>query len=101
MAEYLVGNVARMKTAFYDPDTLVALDPSIVKLKLLSPAAVETTLVYGVDPIVKDAAGKYHYDRLWLLADVGTWVYKWLGEGTVTANDELPITVKQGAFTNP
>jgi hypothetical protein len=80
---YSSGNDIVLSVAFIDEATGAYIDPSDVRLKITTPAGVVTTYVYGTDPVVKTATGKYTYT---VLANVaGTWYYRWEAFGAWNA----------------
>lgn len=82
------GATVRVKVTFEDPDTLAAVDPLDVSIKVRAPGGTVTTKVYGTDPeVIKELTGKYLY-RL-TLAEEGTYRWKWIG---VAVNETAVIT---------
>lgn len=93
MNTYEQDNVVRVSVTFKDAAGANA-DPTEVKLRVKIGADAAAEYAYGeggVVSIVRDGAGLYHAD---LLVDAqGTWRYKWLGTGAVTAADEKAFAV--------
>lgn len=78
----------------------VAADPTTVELKLLTPAGVETSHVYGIDAnVIKGSVGAYHYDLT--LTESGLYTWRWIGTGAIVCADEGTIAVRASRFTNP
>lgn len=77
-----------------------AADPTVVTLKLRTPAGVETSHVHGTDVnVVKDSVGVYHYELP--LAESGLYTWRWIGTGALVCADEGTIPVRASRFTNP
>jgi hypothetical protein len=81
-AQY-VGTNVRIENAFDNGGT--PTDPATVTFNLKTPGQITAvTYTFTVDPeISKDAVGVYRFDFVPIVA--GTYVYTWLGSGTVSA----------------
>ena len=79
-------------SAEFTDDSGQAADPTVVTLKVTSPAGV-TTYTYGSGAdIVRTAAGRYHYDHA--PAAEGTYSYLWLGTGAVESCDRVAVALR-------
>ncbi len=96
-----LGDLVRLSTfdadhpddGFMDENLETLMDPDVVKLNIRSPAGTVTTLTYGTDAIIKDAAGQYHYD---MSADEsGEWRYRWWSTGNGQAAEERRFMVRR------
>lgn len=94
---YETGDLVRLRTnpPFADASGSPA-DPTTVTLRVLDPTGVATTYTYPAD-ILKDSTGAYHYDLQ--VATAGWWFYRWIGTGTVTAQDEQQFEVVAGRLS--
>lgn len=92
MNSYVSGTPLRLTAGTFQNYAGAATDPSIITLRIRNPAHVITVLVYGVDPIVRDGVGQYHYDFLSTGA-TGLYSYRWEGSGTLTAVAEREIYI--------
>lgn len=96
---YDIGDLVRVSGAFVNTAE-VATDPTALKLAIRTPSGVETVLVSGVDAaIVHDGTGAYHYDLP--ITESGSWHYRWIATGAVTAAEEGTIKVRASQFTTP
>lgn len=89
-ALYEPGSKVRMSGAFTSLG--VDTDPTTITLKVKDPTGVTTTYTYGVEAIVKDSTGHYHFDLI--VTYVGRWFYKWSGTGTIAATNEETFRVR-------
>lgn len=91
---YDVGDVVRLSAAFTN-SAGTAVDPSSVTVQyrqwLVDPASF-TTLVYGVNSVVKASVGNYYHD-LAVNSD-GEWRYRWNGLGVNAAGAEERFMVR-------
>jgi hypothetical protein len=93
MNTYEQDNVVRVSVTFKDAAGVLA-DPTTVKLRVKIGSAEPSEYVYGTDSeVMRDSAGLYHADLA--VNAPGTWRYKWLGTGTVTAADENSFKVER------
>jgi hypothetical protein len=93
MATYCVGCESRLTVRFTNADG-VLVDPSTVQLHVMNPSKQRTT--YAAPDVVKDSTGVYHYDLA--LTKTGSWHYRWVGAGGVTAAAEDFLVVQKSAF---
>jgi hypothetical protein len=99
MIVYDIGDAVRVSGAFADASG-VATDPTTLTLIVLEPSATETPYVYGEDAeVVRDSAGAFHFDLT--LTAAGTWLYRWVATGAVTAAVEGFVKVRQSQFAAP
>lgn len=96
MANYDVGDVARVAVEFTDVLTGAFVDPSLVKAKVRTPAGVITTFTHPTSEIIKDAVGKYRIDVL--LDRQGEWRVRWEGRTTNRAAEEVALLVDISEF---
>ena len=90
----VVGNLRRL-TATFRIGTVDA-DPTTTTLRVKSPNSTVAVYVFGASAIVRDAAGKFHFDLL--LANAGTYLIRWEGTGGATAAAELRIEATASRF---
>lgn len=96
-------------TTTYDEGQLVRLtgtfttlagalhDPTVVKVRWLTPAGAITIKIYGVDgEVVRDSLGVYHLDVD--ASSQGTWKFRWEATGTGQAAKESEFFVRASAF---
>jgi hypothetical protein len=96
MADYDLGDVARVAVEFTDVLTGAFVDPTTVKAKVRTPAGTITTYTHPTSEIVKDAVGKYRIDVL--LDKPREWRVRWEGRTTNRAAEEVSIVVNESAF---
>lgn len=78
---YQIDSTVTVAALFTAAATGQPIDPSTIILYIMPPNGVIATKTYGVDPIVRDGIGSYHFD---VDANAsGNWLYKWQGEGAV------------------
>ena len=75
-----VNSPVRIAANFQDEDQ-IDVDPSTVKIRVLSPAGTETSYTYGTDAeLIKLNTGDYYID---FTPDTsGQWFYRWETTGT-------------------
>ena len=95
---YQQGDVLVDEATFRDPRTDALIDPSTVKFKAETPAAVETVLTYPHANLVKLSAGVYEA-RVDLSAG-GTWKFEWLTTGTYAGAEPFERYVRATDFTS-
>jgi hypothetical protein len=61
-----------------------ATDPTTIKLRVKTPAAVITEYLYSLAELTRSSAGVYYKDIQ--LTQVGNWWYRFEGTGTVAAH---------------
>jgi hypothetical protein len=89
---YTSGQQIRLVGTFKNAAGTVT-DPTGVVLKYRDPVTgTVTTKTYGVDAIVKDSTGVYHFDLT--LSNPGEWWYRWESSGAIVASDEERIMVE-------
>lgn len=96
MSAYEQGQVVRATGSFKDAGgTLV--DPSVVKLRVRTPAGDVTEYVYGTAPdLVKDSTGVYHFDIV--LNAGGLWRYRWVSTGIGATARIVNLDVTEAEF---
>jgi hypothetical protein len=96
MSAYEQGQVVRATGSFKDASgTLV--DPSVVKLRVRTPAAAVTEYVYGVaQDLIKDSTGVYHFDIV--LNAGGLWKYRWVSTGVGATAKVVSLDVAEAEF---
>ena len=93
---YDKGDLVRVSAAFTTAAG-AALDPTVVKCQVQTPAGTATTYTYGTDAaLVKDSTGAYHLDID--AATSGEWCYRWYSTGTGQAAAEGRFSVTAGEF---
>lgn len=95
---YTIGDTARVSGAFDALDG-TATDPTTVTCMIRTPAGVETSYAYGASAVVRDSAGRYHYDVA--LTAAGRWIYRWKGTGSLVAAGEGFVDVARSGFSAP
>jgi len=104
LANYNPGQLVSITTnPGFKNSSGVLTDPTTVTLRWRDPHGVETVWVYGTDPeITRTSAGIYASE---ILGDItGTYVFRWEGDGSVTAADEDSFIVESLfdlQFTSP
>jgi hypothetical protein len=94
---YVKGDLAHFHAEFRDPHSDALVDPTVVRFKYETPAAVETTLVYGVDAaLTKTSTGKYQATVN--LSASGTWGFRWETTGTYQGVEEFTRSVAASQF---
>lgn len=99
------GSIVKVFMVFSDPDSTTPpldpltgntlIDPSVVTLRMKTPAGVYTTYTYGVDvALVRSSAGHYHF--LLTLSTLGTYSWKWTGS---TANKAAIVFEQADSYT--
>ena len=94
MNSYDIGDLIRLRGSFTN-SAGAAVDPSSVTLQyrqLIADPSSYTTLVYGVNSIVKASTGEYYHD-LSVTSD-GEWRYRWNGLGANAAAVEGSFKVR-------
>lgn len=97
-----LGDVVRVAGVFRDLDTedLDPIDPTVVKLSILTPSEDLETYIYDTDPeVVRDSEGHYHADIE--ATEPGVWYYRWFSEGTGQAADEGSYTIEAHHAVEP
>ena len=75
------------------------INPTSVSVKLRSPTGVETTYSSGFE---NPSAGKYFFEcPMLVLGDEGSWLYRWVATGAVTAAEEGRFVVRRSGFAAP
>lgn len=94
MNSYDIGDLIRLRGSFTN-SAAAAVDPSSVTLQYrqfaVDPASY-TTLIYGVNSIVKASTGEYYHD-LSVNSD-GEWRYRWNGLGANAAAAEISFKIR-------
>lgn len=94
MNAYDVGDVIRLRGSFTN-SAGTAVDPSSVTVQLrrvLDDPASYSTLVYGVNSVVKASVGEYYHD--FTVSTDGEWRYRWNGLGDNAAAVEVAFKVR-------
>jgi hypothetical protein len=96
MNSYAVGNLVRVSVAFAN-SAGTAVDPTVVKVQVRTPAGIITTQTYGVDAaVVRSVAGGYYCD---VDANAeGEWSYRWYSTGAGQAAAEELFMVQTSVF---
>jgi hypothetical protein len=96
MSAYEQGQVVRATGTFKDAAGNL-VDPSVVKFRVRTPAAVVTEYIYGVaGDLVKDSTGVYHFDVV--LSAPGLWKYRWVSTGIGAAAKVVSLDVAEAEF---
>lgn len=96
MSAYEQGQVVRATGTFKDSAGNL-VDPSVVKFRVRTPAAVVTEYTYGVNAdLVKDSTGVYHFDIV--LSTSGLWKYRWVSTGIGAAAKVVSLDVAAAEF---
>jgi hypothetical protein len=96
MSAYEQGQVVRATGTFKDSAGNL-VDPSVVKFRTRTPAAVVTEYTYGVNgDLVKDSTGVYHFDIV--LETAGLWKYRWVSTGIGAAAKVVSLDVAEAEF---
>jgi hypothetical protein len=89
----LVGNVVQVYAKFKDKHNAL-IDPTTVSVKIRTPAGVDTTYTYGVNPeVLKESTGVY-YININTTGQTGTWFAKWTSTGTGQGVGQTNFTVE-------
>ena len=94
MNSYDIGDLIRLRGSFTN-SAGAAVDPSSVTLQyrlLAADPTSYTTLIYGVNSVVKASVGEYYHD-LSVTSD-GEWRYRWNGLGANAAAAETPFKIR-------
>ena len=97
MNTYEIGDMVTVKATFRDRNRVLT-DPTIVTLRIRTPAGTTLTYVYPNIPVVKDSVGVYHADVDTSLFSSGLWVYNWSGTGNAQAADEKQFQTRASVF---
>ena len=96
MNTYDIGDLIRMRATFTNSAGAV-VDPSSVSLQYralaFDPASV-TTLIFGVNSIVKASTGDYYHDYS-ATSSAGEWRFRWNGTGANAAAAEDSIKLRE------
>jgi hypothetical protein len=96
MATYEMGQVVRATGTFKNAAGDI-FDPSVVKFRVRTPAAVVTEYIYGQNAdLVKDSTGIYHFDVV--LGAAGQWKYRWISTGTGATAKVVTLDVAEVDF---
>lgn len=100
MATYQQGELAIVRGTFTNPETGAPVDPSVVKVTIVSPDGQRNEYLYGTDAqVVKDSIGVYSIE---VGCDIpGTFAYWWHSGGTGKAGDERTFTVTAAIGADP
>lgn len=85
---YYDGTLVRLSASFADLDGNPA-DPTTVTVRVRNPSTDVST---SYSP-TKDATGEYHFDLDTTDYPEGTWYYKWIGTGIVTAASQYAFII--------
>jgi hypothetical protein len=89
---YPKGSNVRLKAnPFADADGTPA-DPTTVTLTVRDPAGVSTDYTYAAGDLTKSAAGIYYRDVM--MAQSGTWLYRFVGTGACIAAGWRQINIE-------
>ncbi len=94
MNSYPLGSLIKLTGTFTDANGAPA-DPTVVTLSILAPDT--TVSEYSGDDLDNSDVGIYSYD---LEPDAaGPWIYRWVGDGAITAaSPDVYLTIEQTAF---
>lgn len=96
MQAYENGDAVRVSVDFKNASGTLT-DPTTVTFKFENPAGTETSYVYGVDgQLVKSGTGEYYVDITG--NSYGTWLWRFIGTGTVVQVDEGAFFIKKSEF---
>lgn len=96
---YEVGDLGRFTVTFRDPDTDALVDPSSIVFKYKTPLAVQTSVTFPDDNLVKLSEGQY---RTWVsLGEPGVWTFRWETTGSHQAAAEFLRNVTLSRFDTP
>ena len=93
MANVPEGVLYKLRAEFRDTNDAL-FNPSVVKVRVTTPASVVTTYVYGTDAaLVRESTGIY-YINVDTTDKPGKWKYRWFSTGTgQAASDNLSFDV--------
>ena len=95
MAVRDVGDRVRISTTVLN-SAGTATDPTTLTFKIVTPAGVTTTYVYGTDAeLVKASTGNYYVD--YTTPTYGRFPYRWVATGNVTQATEGTLVVRKSA----
>ena len=98
MNTYDIGDVVRLRASFTN-SAGTAVDPTSVTVQYrrwLADPASYTTLVYGVNSVVKAGTGEYYHDLLTGSLDAGEYRYRWngLGDNAAAVEGRFMLSVR-------
>lgn len=96
MANYDLGDVARVAVEFTDATSGAFVDPAVVKAKIRTPQLTITSFTHPTAEIVRDAVGKYRIDVP--LDKPGEYRVRWEGRTSNRAAEEVSIQVDISEF---
>ena len=73
---YTIGAQVIVKSAFTDPSSGAALDPTDARVDVVGPSGISTTYTYGLGQVSKVSTGVYTY-TVDTTAKAGRWSYRW------------------------
>jgi hypothetical protein len=87
------GQMVRVSASFRDLDD-APLDPDTVELRYKDPSTDTVHEQNYPGNLQKDAIGEYYFDIDTTDFSKGTWHYKWIGTGAVTAATSWAFIIK-------
>lgn len=96
MDSFVVGNLVRVSVVFTNTAG-AAVDPTVVKCLVRTPAGVTTTLTYGTDAaLIKATTGSYYLDVD--ASSEGIWYYRFYSTGTGQAAADGAFAISDSVF---
>jgi hypothetical protein len=93
---YQVGDTVRVKAEFTQSE--VPTDPDTISLQIKNPEGTTLLYSYAAAEITRDVTTTGTYYKDIFLDDLGKWMYRFQGSGTVTAADEHYLIVERTNF---
>ena len=92
MSAHNLGDLVRLVGVFKATATGEVQDPTVVNVSIRRPSGQVNTYTYLTDAaVIRDSAGRYHYD---LTAEVpGAFFYRWWSTGTGQAGIERRVDI--------
>jgi len=93
-----IGSDIELAARFEEYDQLI--DPTTVTVRIREPDGTETSYVYNTDDEVeRESIGEYVFHLLPTVS--GSYFYRWIASGNITAAGEGFIKVDVSRFVNP
>ena len=93
---YQIGDTVRVKAEFTQLDVPTA--PDTVSLQIKNPEGTVLLYTYAGGSVNRDTTTSGTYYKDIFLGDLGKWMYRFQGSGTVTAADEHYLLVERTNF---
>jgi len=94
MPSYDIDQSVRLWAVFEVDGVLT--DPTTITVKVQDPSGNEATYTYAGGTVTRHSTGLYYKDVL--IDESGTWYYKYIGTGSVSAAEERSFSVDTSQF---